>query len=267
MTPRNLRPILTLLSSAAAVLACAATATAQESAHPDFTGVWTSYTGARQGRASGFGGPRAGLPLTEEGRRRVEEYQRLAGPERLNAAAHCATYGVPTMMSLPGAYPIEFIQKPDQLTIIFEVGNETRRIYIGDRQLPPEQRIPSRAGYSEGHWEGDVLVVKTTDLLDGQDAGTPYSEQATIDERFSLDEDANGTKVLTYQASINDPIYYTAPVTIERKYEPYDGFILPYNCQDELWYELLDMRREQLEAGEPIDARMSDVYKAREAKE
>src|SRR5688572_13835408 len=103
---------------------------------PDFTGVWETYRGAPQGRASGFGGPRAALPLTEEGRRRVEEYQALVGPERLNGAAHCADYGVPSMMCMPGSYPSEFIQKPAQLTLIFEVNNETRRIYIGDRQLP-----------------------------------------------------------------------------------------------------------------------------------
>lgn len=261
------RPIWKVLPSAAAILACAASSAA-EPEPPDFTGLWSTYTGAAQGRGSGFGGPRADLPLTEEGRRRVEEYRQLAGPERLNGAAHCADYGVPTMMSLPGSYPIEFIQKPDQLTIIFEVGNETRRIYIGDRQLPTDRRIPSRAGYSEGHWEGDVLVVETTDLLDGQDqAAHPFSDQATIDERFSLDEDDNGTKVLTYEATITDPVYYTQPVKVERKYQPHDGFILPYSCQDELWYELLDLRREQLEANEPIDARMSDVYKVREEKE
>jgi len=255
------------LAATIAATACGAAVAAAE-AQPDFTGVWETYRGAPQGRASGFGGTRAGLPLTEEGRRRVEEYRALSGPERLNGAAHCADYGVPAMMSLPGSYPIEFIQKPDQLTIIFEVNNETRRIYIGDRQLPPEQRLPSRAGYSEGHWEGDVLVVKTTDLLDGQDqSANPYSEQATIDERFSLDEDANGTKVLTYHATITDPIYYTEPVEIERRYQPYDGFIIPYGCQDELWYELLDLRREQLEAGKPVDARMSDVYKIREERE
>jgi hypothetical protein len=234
-------------------------------AQPDFTGLWEAYSG--DGRASGFAGPRAELPLTEEGRRRVEEYRVLAGPERLNAAAHCADYGVPAMMSLPGAYPIEFIQKPDQLTIIFEVNNETRRIYIGDRQLPPERRLPSRAGYSEGRWEGDVLVVKTTDLLDGQDqAANPYSDQATIEERFFLSE-VDGTKVLNYQATIIDPVYYTEPVKIERRYQPYDGFIIPYGCQDELWYELLDLRRSQLEKGEPVTARMSDVYKIREDRE
>jgi hypothetical protein len=72
---------------------------------------------------------------------------------------------------------------------------------------------------------------------------------------------------LTYQATITDPNYYTEPVKIERRYQAYDGFIIPYGCQDELWYELLELRREQLEAGEPVEARMSDVYKIREERE
>jgi hypothetical protein len=255
------------LTATLAAAACAAAVAAAEAQPPDFTGIWETYRDPAQGRASGFGGARPGLPLTEEGQRRVEEYRTLAGPTRLNGATFCASYGVPGMMSLPGSYPIEFIQKPDQLTIIFEVNNETRRIYIGDRQLPPERRLPSRAGYSAGHWEGGVLVVKTTDLLDGQDqSANPFSEQATIDERFSL-EDVNGTKVLSYSAKITDPVYYTEPIEIQRKYQRYDGFIIPYGCQDELWYELLDLRREQLKAGKPVEARMSDVYKIREERE
>jgi hypothetical protein len=254
-----------ILTVAAGV--CAAVVSVAEAQQPDFTGLWESYRGGPpQGRASGFGG-RPPLPLTEEGRRRVEEYGVLAGPTRLNGATFCADYGVPTMMSMPGSYPLEFIQKPDQLTIIFEVNNETRRIYIGDRQLPPEQRLPSRAGYSAGRWEGNTLVVKTTDLTDGLDqSANPYSGQATIDERFSVEE-VNGTKVLTYQATITDPVYYTEPIKIERRYQPYDGFIIPYGCQEELWYELLDLRREQMEAGKPVEARMSDVYKIREDRE
>ena len=267
MTPTKPRALRALIATAAAAV-CGAASPAAEAQRPDFTGIWESYTGAPQARASGFAGPRAGLPLTEEGQRRVEEYRALAGPERLNAAAHCANYGVPAVMGLPGSYPIEFIHKPDQLTIIFESNNETRRIYIGERQLPPERRIPSRAGYSAAHWEGDVLVVETTDLLDGQDqAANPYSEQAAIDERFFVETDANGTQVLTYAATITDPVYYTGPVVVERRYQRYDGFILPYACQDELWYELLETRRRQIEAGEPVDARMSDIYEIREQKE
>ena len=259
-----------LIPTVAAVV-CAGVVSVAQAQPPDFTGVYETYRapqGQGQGRASGFGGPRAGLPLTEEGKRRVEEYGVLAGPTRLNGATFCADYGVPTMMTLPGAYPIEFIQKPTQLTIIYEVNNETRRIYIGDRQVAPEKRLPSRAGYSAGHWEGNVLVVKTTDLLDAQDqTGSPYSDQATIDERFSLAE-TDGKKVLTYQATITDPVYYTEPVKLpDRKYQLYDDFIIPYGCQDEIWSELLDLRRDQLKAGKPVDARMSDVYKVREARE
>jgi hypothetical protein len=264
--PNQPRSRSALIVTAAAAL-CGAAISVAEAQQPDFTGLWETYRDPSQGRGSGFGGARPSLPLTEEGRRRVEEYGALAGPTRLNGATFCADYGVPAMMSLPGSYPLEFIQKPDQLTIIFEVNNETRRIYIGNRQLEPERRLPSRAGYSAGRWEGNALVVKTTDLTDGLDQGAnPYSDQATIDERFSLDE-VNGTKVLTYQATITDPVYYTEPIKIERKYQSYDGFIIPYGCQDELWYELLDLRREQLEAGKPVEARMSDVYKVREARE
>jgi hypothetical protein len=253
---------------AVAVLATA-TLPAAEPQRPDFTGVWTAHREPGQGRVSGFGGPRNDLPLTAEGRRRIEEYGKLLGPERANPAAYCVDYGVPTMMEMPGGYPLEFIQKPSQLTIIYEVENETRRIYIGDRQLPEEERLPSRDGYSAGHWEGNTLVVKTTDLLDGQDQGNhPHSDQATIEERFSLDKDAKGTKIISYEATITDPVYYTAPVKIARKYQPLvDGFVIPYRCPDEFWYALLDMRRKQLKAGHPVDARMSDVYKAREAKE
>ncbi len=254
---------------AAALLMAGAASLAADSDRPDLSGVWTAHREPGQRGVSGFGGPRAGLPLTEEGRRRVEEYGKLLGPERANPAAYCVDYGVPTMMEMPGGYPLEFIQKPDQLTIIYEVENETRRIYIGDHQLPVEQRLPSRDGYSAGHWDGNVLVVKTTDLLDAQDQGNhPYSDDASIEERFSLGKDANGTKVITYEATINDPVYYTEPIKITRKYEPLaDGFIIPYRCPDEFWYALLDLRRKQLKAGHPVDARMSDVYKAREAKE
>ena len=263
--PKQPRTRSALVVTVAATV-CGAAVSVADAQQPDFTGLWETYRDASQGRAP-RGGARPSLPLTEEGRRRVEEYGALAGPTRLNGATFCADYGVPAMMSLPGSYPLEFIQKADQLTIIFEVNNETRRIYIGDRQLEPERRLPSRAGYSAGRWEGNTLVVKTTDLTDGQDQpANPYSEQATIDERFSLEE-VNGTKVLTYQATITDPLYYTEPIQIERKYQAYDGFIIPYGCQDELWYELLELRREQLEAGKPVEARMSDVYKVREERE
>ena len=72
----RLRVRCALLLTVAGATGIAASALAQP---PDFTGLWETYRDGSQGRGSGFGGPRAELPLTEEGRRRVEEYRVLAG--------------------------------------------------------------------------------------------------------------------------------------------------------------------------------------------
>jgi hypothetical protein len=245
-----------------------ASAAAQQS-HPDFTGVWTMYIEPGQTPLEAFLRPPPPQPFTPEGQRRVDEYRKLLGPEVANAGAYCVDYGMPTMMEQAGAYPIEFIQKPDQLTIIYEVEGETRRIYMGDRHLPTEKRLPSRQGYSEGRWDGDVLVVETTDLTDGEDQILhPRSDQAKIVERFSLGKDTTATKIIYYEMVMTDPVYYTEPIKVQKKWVPLaNGFIIPYRCPDEFWLALLEMRREQLRSGKPADARMSDVYKTREAKE
>ena len=253
---------------AALLVACAAPgpAAAQK---PDFTGVWTMFLVPGESPFASFGRPASPMPFTPEGQRRVDEYRKLLGPENANPGAYCVDYGMPSMMEQAGGYPIEFIHKSDQLTIIYEVESEMRRVYLGGRHLPPEKRLPSRQGYSEGRWEGDVLVVETTDLTDGQDQSLhPHSDEATIVERFVLGAAPSGGKLISYEMVLTDPVYYTEPIRVQRKWAPLkDGFIIPYRCPDEFWLALLEMRRHQLKAGKPADARMSDVYKAREAKE
>ena len=265
------RRYLKVAFAVAAAAGCweAASAADTDAARPDFTGVWgTPMGGAPAGgparRPPGSGAP---LPLTPEGKRRNDEYQKLVGPEQANPAAYCTDYGMPTMMEAAGGYPIEFIQKPDQLTIIYEVEGETRRIYLGGRGVPKEKRLTTRDGYSVGHWEGNTLVVETTDLADGQDQRHAHSDQATILERFSLSHDPAGNKVMEYSATMTDPVYYTEPIKIEKKFSPTaDGYIMTYRCPDEFWNALLDARRQQLQQGKPVTARMSDVYKEYESK-
>jgi hypothetical protein len=243
---------------------------AADESKPDFTGVWGTYSesGGRRPGGPPPGGAVRDLPFTPEGQRRHDEYNKLLGPERANPAAYCTDYGMPWMMETAGGYPLEFIQRSDQLTIIYEVEDELRRVYLNGRGIPKEKRLPNRDGYSVGHWEGGTLVVETTDLADGEDQMHPHSDQASIVERFSLGTDKMGRKVLSYSATMTDPVYYTRPITIERKFSPTaEGYIVPYRCTDEFWNALIDARREQLRAGKPVTARMSDVYKAREDKE
>lgn len=230
----------------------------------DFSGVWTTYSPPGQaggGAGRGAGGiAQAEPPFTPEGRKLRDEYVKLA-IDGDNPAAHCVQYGMPTMMQSAGGYPIEFIHRPEQLTIIYEVESETRRVYMPGRGVPREKRLPVRQGYSEGHWEGDTLVVETTDLSDGQDQRSfPHSDQAKIVERIKLTPDAAVGKILDYEGTMTDPVYYTAPVTFKKRWMPLkDGHIMAYNCTEEPWLNLLDARREQLKAGKPITARMSDV--------
>jgi hypothetical protein len=236
----------------------------------DFSGVWTTYRdpGAPAG-AAGPIPPAPPPPFTPEGKRRAEEYRKLVGADAPqtgsfsgdNPAAHCVPYGMPTMMQSAGGYPIEFIHRPEQLTMIYEVESETRRVYMPGHGVPPEKRLPVRQGYSEGHWDGDTLVVETTDMSDGIDQRTyPHSEEAKIVERFHLVPDATVGKILEYELTMTDPVYYTAPVSFTRKWMPLkDGHIMAYNCTEEPWLRLLEKRREQMEAGQPITAKMADV--------
>src|SRR5690606_32983667 len=142
---------------------------------------WTTYRDP--GAPATAAGPIAGTPpppFTPEGKRRAAEYEKLVGADQPstgsfsgdNPAAHCVPYGMPTMMQSAGGYPIEFIHRPEQLTMIYEVESETRRVYMPGHGVPPEKRLPVRQGYSEGHWEGNTLVVETTDMSDGIDQRT-----------------------------------------------------------------------------------------------
>ncbi|HEY6458061.1 MAG TPA: hypothetical protein VIY90_22520 [Steroidobacteraceae bacterium] len=259
-------PLASVWAAALAGCTLAALSAAARAAtpHPDFTGIWSTYVVS--GRAPPGGGGRrstAPLPFTPEGKQRNDEYKQLLGPEKANPGAYCVDYGMPMMMEMAGGYPLEFIQKGDQLTIIFEVEGETRRVFLGKRGIPEEKRIPSRQGYSVGHWEGQTLVVQTGDLLDGEDQSHPHSDQAHITERFGLGTDAKGVRFLSYSMRMTDPVYYTTAVTVDKKFALVpDGFLFTYRCPDEFWLNLLKARRDQLHAGKPVDAMMSDVYKA-----
>jgi hypothetical protein len=256
-------------------LALGASAPAQANDEPltparDFSGVWTTYSEAKGPTASGpIRAIPAPPPFTAEGKRRSDEYRRLVGETTSgtgsfsgdNPAAHCVPYGMPTMMQSAGGYPIEFIMRPEQVTIIYEVESETRRVYMPAHGVVPEKRLPVRQGYSEGHWEGDTLVVVTTDMSDGLDQRTyPHSDEAKIVERFRLVPDAKVGKILDYELTMTDPVYYTEPVHFTRRWMPLkDGHIMAYNCTEEPWLRLLDARRKQLQAGQPITATMKDV--------
>jgi hypothetical protein len=245
---------------------------------PDLTGVWTNAPaagGAPRGgdggapragggapRAGGAAAPRAGggaprgggggppgapaadapqqTPLAQQ---RLARYQALVGGTDDSPGRWCVGTGMPGSMLGSGGYPMEIIQRPEQITIIYEAHSETRRIYFGDRNAPPEDRVPGRNGYSSGRWEGDVLVVETDNLVDQVDQrSTSHSDQAKIVERYQLNgTDAQGRRILTVEMTMTDPVFYTKPVVQRKSWAQVpNGRLLPYECPEEMWINRID---------------------------
>jgi hypothetical protein len=210
---------------------------------PDLTGVWSSIGGATRAPAGGAPAPAQRSPLRPEARQRHDAFNALVAPTGDTPGGVCLGAGMPGVLAGAGGYPMEIIQRPEQMTVIFELHGETRRIYFGARNTPEKDRVPGRNGYSSGRWEGDVLVVETTELVEQLDQRTtPHSEDAVIVERYRVEPaDAQGRRVLVADVTMTDPKFYTEPVKLTYRWaQVKDGHLLPYDCNEEMWRDRLD---------------------------
>jgi hypothetical protein len=233
---------------AAVTFSALSAAEAADAAKPDFSGVWTVYRppGAPPGpgRADANAFPRD-PPFTAEAKSKVAEYRALVEPLGLTPGGACVGYGMPSAMLSSGGYPMEWIQRPEQVTVVYEAHSEIRRIYIGNG--PSEKDvIPSRDGTSYGHWDGNTLVVETIGLKEAVDQASAHSDQAKIVERYTLGKDDAGRKVLTAEMTMTDPVFYSKPVTATKRWLAVDnGRLLPYDCTEPAWEDQLDKLRQE----------------------
>lgn len=238
--PRIPVACLRLLPAVAALCCLGVTDAIAADAHADFSGVWTMYVEPGQSPFGNFGvGP--DLPLTAEGKKNVEAYRALVAPTSDNPGAHCLGSGMPESMMFSGGYPMEIIQRPEQITIIYEAHNEIRRLYLGEKIIPEARRLPARNGYSTARWEGQTLVVETASLKEQEDQGYPHSDQARIQEKYHLETGPRGARVLVDDWIMTDPVFYTRPVAVTKKwtFDP-KGILLPYECDEEGWLDHLE---------------------------
>lgn len=238
-----------LLVAALAAIGTAGVVTAQ--APPDLTGVWTDYVDPRQAPpgAGGQGALAPSLPFTEEARRKSEAYRALVKGTGDTPGGFCLGPGMPSIILGGATYPMEIVQRAEQITILYELHNDVRRIYFGARNVPEADRLPFRNGYSAGRWEGGTLVVETANLVEQVDQRYPHSAQARIVERYSLTTGAKGERVLVIDFTMTDPLFYTKPVTGQKKWMAVpNGHILPYDCAEEGWR----LRLEELEKGAAV---------------
>jgi hypothetical protein len=160
-------------------------------------------------------------------------------PEHETPWVRCITRGFPAGMFQAGynnAHRI--IQIPGHVVIASEMIHETRIIPTDGRPRPGEG-IRHWNGESRGRWEGDTLIVETTNFNDkgdiatsgsqGRIRGIPQTPAMRVVERFRrVDADT-----IEYEVTIVDPTVYTAPWTVAMPFTRDDEYrFLPYECHE-----------------------------------
>ncbi len=166
---------------------------------------------------------KGGYPLNDAGRAKLAEWN-----PNDNALLRCGTKGMPLIMISP--LPTEFVRDGDDIVLRIEEYDTVRRIHMAPDATAAAES--SMFGHSRGHWEGETLVVETTQIAAGyfDHEGTPQSDQITLIERFVPNADYTR---LDYRLTVNDPVYFERPFELTRYYvwKP-ENSVHPYECLD-----------------------------------
>jgi hypothetical protein len=125
------------------------------------------------------------------------------------------------------------LQTPNEVVISYEMVHDTRVIPL-DGRPHVGSKIRQYMGDARGHWEGNTLVVETTNLTDQTSIGLNgnglrHSADMKITERFTRMADDE----LKYEIHIDDPKTYTRPFTMNVPLISPPGFaLLPYECHE-----------------------------------
>jgi hypothetical protein len=173
-------------------------------------------------------------PMTAEGRKRAAERAEARkrvgpfdGPETRPLGERCIfmTEGPPM---LPEAYNsnMQILQGPGYVAILQEEIHDVRIIPL-DGRPHAGPRIREYMGDSRGHWEGDTLVVDTTNFTDKTNF-RGASENLHVIERFTrLDE-----HTILYKFTVEDPATWDRPWTAELPITKIQGPLYEFACHE-----------------------------------
>jgi hypothetical protein len=197
------------------------------------------------------------VPFTEEGAKanRALMKESYDGPEGRPNAERCLTaIGAPEgppMMNTGFNAHYQFIQTKDHVAISIEMNHDVRIVRLNDRSHPhPSVRV--WMGDSVGWWEGDTLVVETTNLdprvrVSGMSGGFPHGPNTKITERFTR----TAKDLMLYEFTVEDPVYFKQPWRGEMPMRTAKGPMYEYACHEgnySLANALTGARHEEREA-------------------
>jgi hypothetical protein len=177
-------------------------------------------------------------PQAQERQAALREFQQSRGPadsytDRSNYD-RCITRGLAGSI-LPVIYNngTQIFQAPGYVAIVNEMIHETRIVPL-DGRAHANSNIKMWLGDSRGRFEGDTLVVETTNFTDRTGVGVNgggqrHSEALKITERFTRVAD----DVMDYQLTIDDPETWTAPWTMQFPLKRDDSYgMFEYACHE-----------------------------------
>ena len=120
----------------------------------------------------------------------------------------------------------QIVQTRDHVAILMEMMHDTRIISLDEHSYMPSG-LHTDLGHSRGRWEGDTLVVETTNLAR---APRGASRDLRLTERFTR----VGPETLQYEYTMNDPSTWTQPWTarVYMRPSPGTGVIYEFACHE-----------------------------------
>ena len=185
----------------------------------DITGTWL-----HAGESERFDPP-AGFKLTPEAQKHYDAAQKATAQGKVYRSdiSLCWPAGLPIMMTR--AWPVSMIQLPNSIFMIQELLNSMRIVYMDGRgHTDPDIAVPSFNGESIGHWEGDTLVIDTTNFVADHHwihdrLSIPASDALHIVERIRM---IDGGKQLEIQFSLTDPKSWEGTWTMTKHWRRVD---------------------------------------------
>ena len=192
---------------------------------PDLNGVWEHPYVPDMTRTSRDQSGAGELPYTPAGADRFTQYD----PGTFDYTGHCLPQGMTRSINAP--FPIEIVQTPARLAILFEAWNVFHVIPTDGRAFP-ESIEPTWIGTSIGHWEGDTLVVETRGFngrTNLDTVGHPHSDRLRLTQRFTRTDATH----IAYEVTVDDPVTYTRPWSNRRTFtlRP-DWELMEYSCME-----------------------------------
>jgi len=159
----------------------------------------------------------------------VKKKENKANWMKLDPEVKCYLPGVPRATYLP--YPFQIVQSQNSVLISYEYAGAVRVINMG---APTKAPADSWMGWSNGHWEGETLVVDVTSQVEDtwfDRSGNFHSDALHVVERYT----PRTADTLNYEATIEDPKVFLRPWKISmplyRRVEK-NARLLEYKCPE-----------------------------------